>query len=129
MFCRSAEERRLLIPSFPADLQPVEEEVKQGNSEGFLKRKVVEGMFAVKKARLEQSSFQGSQGYSGFHSKRKRVHDDLGQCGSDEEVFHTTSMYQPKRARLDHPKFARYFLVDGVKVTVKKQQTFDSKVS
>ena len=132
VFCRSAEERRLLIPSFPADLQPVEEEPKQGNSEGFPKRKVIEtneGMLAVKKARLEQSSFQGSQSYHGLHSKRKRVYDDLGQCSSDDEVFHTTLMYQPKRARLDHPEFARYFLVDDVNVAVKKNPTFDSKVS
>lgn len=132
MFCQGAEERRFYIPSFPADLQPVEEEPKQGNSKGFLKREVVgtsEGAVAVKKARLEQSSFQGSQSYSGLHSKRKRVHDDSGQDGSDDEVFHTCMMYQPKRARLDHPEFARYFLVDDVKVAVKKKQTRGFKVS
>jgi len=37
-------------------------------------------------------------------------------------------MYQPKRARPNYPDMARYFLVDDVKVAVKKNRIHTSKV-
>ena len=132
-FCRNAEKRQLLIPSFPAGLQPVEfgeREPEQGTSQRFRKRgsSDVVGIRggAVKKARLVQRS--SSLGYSGLHLNRKRPHDELSQEGSDEEVFHTSMMYQPKRARPNYPDMARYFLVDDVKVAVKKNRIHTSKV-
>ena len=132
-FCRNAEKSQLLIPSFPAGLQPVEfseREPEQGTSRRFRKRGSSEVVGsqggAVKKPRLLQLS--GSEGYSGLRLRRKRPHDELDQESSDEELFHTSMLYQPKRARPNYPDMARYFLVDDVKVAVQKSGIHVSKV-
>ena len=71
-----------------------------------------------KRPRLESPGGLLSSPYGSSSGHKGRKHPRESSV-SEEEQFYTTLAFQPKRPRPHHPHLARYFFLDGIKLSVK----------